>query len=31
MVVSVAIFVSVVLEVCGKCGNISVGTVGALW
>ena len=29
--VSVAIFLSVVLEVCGKRGNISGGSIGAVW
>ena len=30
-VVGVVIFVSVVFELFGKCGNISGGSIGAVW
>ena len=29
--VSVAIFLVIVLELCRKCGNISGGSVGGVW
>ena len=29
--VSVVIFLVIVLEMYGKCGNISVGSVGGVW